>query len=255
MKKILTIIAIILMLPVLGLLLYFLEITYHDFFGYKAEKAALEYLDKKYGEKFKIDETEFNQILGDEDGMYHITAHLANQKEISITMDISESFQVTRDNYKEMKWRNEAKEEYLPLVKDLFPTYGHMFVNPSFREDVWEKYALEDKYQTIFKENLKQSSEFVHLLVFEEEPFDKEIQLEKIYKFYSFIKGRQVNDFTLEIRFFPQQLRKKFNELNNPHQFEGEYYSKVILSCRFSKTESENAELKDYKAIGRFCRP
>ncbi|SFB13832.1 MULTISPECIES: hypothetical protein [unclassified Bacillus (in: firmicutes)] len=255
MKKILIIIAIIILLPVLGLLLYFLEITYHDFFGYKAEKAALEYLDKKYGEKFKIDETEFGQALGDAMGMYQVTAHPVKQKGISITMDVSEDFQITRDNYKEMKWRNEAREEFLPLVKELFPTYGHMFVNPSFQEEVWEKYTLEDQYQTIFKENLKQSSEFVHLLVFEEESFDKELQLQKIYKLYSFVKDRQVNDFTIEIRFFPQELKKRFYELKNPHQFEGEYYSKVILSCRFSKDQSEKAELQDYKDISQFCGP
>jgi hypothetical protein len=74
MKKALLIIGIIVGLvvisPFLLLGIYALDFVYYDANDDKADKAALEYLEDKYGESFENDDVEYNHILGDNEGSY-----------------------------------------------------------------------------------------------------------------------------------------------------------------------------------------
>jgi hypothetical protein len=91
MKKVLLIIGIlaglVVISPFLLLGVYALDFVYYGANEEKAEKAALEYLEDKYGQQFEIDEVEYTKILGDQEGDYTLSVHPVASPDITFGVE------------------------------------------------------------------------------------------------------------------------------------------------------------------------
>lgn len=253
MKKVLLIIGLIVILPFLMLGFYFLESVYYEAMGYKAEKAAIEYLEEKYRERFKIDDVKYEKILGDEGGGYTLYAHPINNNEISIQISASEKYQVLSEDYKEGNWGNQYKQEIVQLIEPIFPQIGIIYAYGSFPEELEEKYQFEESYQTIFNENPLQNFERLNIFNFKE-PFEKEMELKNIYDVLEIFKGRKVGRFQIEVNYYPKVLLGKLRGKIDPNQFENQHREEILYYCRITKEDVQEKPISSPGDIEEFCR-
>ncbi|MEH7274953.1 hypothetical protein [Neobacillus vireti] len=258
MKKVFLIIGIlvglIVLSPFLLLGVYALDFVYYGANEPKAEKAALEYLKEKYGGQFEIDDVEYTKILGDDEGDFTLQIHPLANAEMTITVNVSENYQVTEDNYKEENWGEQFKKEMLPPVAAIFQDAGKIYAYGSFPEEIGEKYRFEDSYQTIYNENPLQSFERIHVVNFAE-PFEKEKELQKIYELWELVKDRQFKNNNIEINYYPKELYGKLAASpSDINQFENEYRDKMFYFCRFSHEEEHEKTVTSPEDIEGFCR-
>lgn len=257
MKKVLLVIGILVGLVVLSpfLLLgvYALDFVYYDANDDKVEKAALEYLEDKYGERFKVDDVEYNKALGDDKGAYSLSVHPVANKDITFGMEASEKYQVTRDSYKESNWSDQFRKEMLPIIDPIFQGTGELYVYGSFPMEIEEKYRFEDSYQKIYNENPHQSFERIHIVDFED-PFEKDIEYQRIYQLWESIKDRQVSDSVIRIEYYPKELMKKLKTYPDLNEFENKHQQEMTHRCRFSKQEVQDKPITAPEDIEAFCR-
>jgi len=257
MKKVLLIIGILVGLVVLSpfLLLgvYALDFVYYDANDNKAEKAALKYLEEKYGERFEIDDVEYNKILGDDEGAYTLSVHPVANPDITFGVDTTEKYQVIRDQYKENNWSEQFRKEMVPLIEPIFKGTGEFYVYGSFPSELEEQYRFEDSYQTIYNENPHQSYERIHLLNFDD-TFDKEKEFQRNYQLWENIKDRKFSDNNIEIDYYPKALKKKLKTYPGLNEFENEHRQEKIYNCRFSKQETQDKPITTPGDIEAFCR-
>lgn len=253
MKKALLIIGLIVLLPFLMLGFFFLESVYYEAMGFKAEKAALKYLDEKYGEDFEIDDVEYAKALGDEGGNYTLHAHPVEKREISFRIEASEKYKVTRDDYKESKWGEQFRKEMVQMFQPLFQDTGRVYAYGSFPEEVVDQYGIRDSYQSIFNENPLQSYERIHILNFEE-PFEKEKELNRVYQLWEMVKDRQFKNNNIVVNYYPKELLEKVNTYSDLNQFENEHRKEMTYICRFSKEEAQKKPITSPGDFEAFCR-
>jgi hypothetical protein len=253
MRIVLIIIGLIVLSPFLMLGVYSLDFIYYGANDHKAEKAALEYLEDKYAEDFEVDDVEYNKVLGDDEGGYTLQVHPLKKTEITIRVDVTEKYQVTRDNYKESKWGYEFRKEMVPIIEPIFQDTGKNYVYGSFPEELEKQYQFEDSYQTIYYENPLQSFERIHILNFVE-PFEKEKELTKIYQLWELVKDREVRDTNIEINYYPNGLLKDFDSYPDLNQFENENRKEMFYLCRFSKEEVRKKPISTPSDVEEFCR-
>lgn len=257
MKKVLLIIGIlvglVVFLPFLLLGVYALDFVYYGANEDKAEKATLKYLEEKYGERFEIDDVEYNKILGDEEGNYTLSVHPVASPETTFGVDTTEKYQVIRDSYKESNWSEQFRKEMVPLIKPIFQSTGEYYVYGSFPNEIEERYRFEDSYQTIYNENPHQSYERIHILNFEDS-FDKEKEFQRIYQLWENVKDRQYKDNNIEIEYYPKDLKNKLKTSSDLNQFENEHRQEKTYICRFSKQETQDKPITTPADIGVFCR-
>jgi hypothetical protein len=257
MKKALLIIGIIVGLvvisPFLLLGIYALDFVYYDANDDKAEKAALEYLEDKYGESFENDDVEYNHILGDNEGSYILSVHPEARPDITFGVDTTEKYQVTRDGYKESNWSNQFRKEMIPIIEPLFQGTGEYYVYGSFPSEIEERYEFEDSYQTIYQENPHQSYERIHILNFDD-TFDKEKEFQRIYQLWETVKDRQNRDNNIEIEYYPKELKKKLKTYPDLNQFENEHRQEITYTCRFSKQGVQDKPITSPGEIEAYCR-
>lgn len=257
MKKLLLIIGILVGLVVLSpfLLLgvFALDFVYYGANDDKAEEASLEYLEEKYGERFEIDDVEYNHILGDEEGDYTLTVHPVASPDITFNVDTSEKYQVLRDSYQESNWSDQFKKELVPVIEPLFQGTAVPYVYGSFPEEIEERYRFEDSYQTIYNENPHQSYERIHILNFND-TFDKEKEFQRIYQLWDIVKDRQFGNNSIEIDYYPKDLQKKLKTYPDLNQFENEHRQEINYICRFSKQEAQDKQITTPEDFEAFCR-
>jgi hypothetical protein len=257
MKKALLIIGIIVGLvvisPFLLLGVYALDFVYYDANDDKAKKAALEYLEEKYGERFEIDDVEYNHILGDDEGSYILSVHPEARPNITFGVDTTEKYQVTRDGYKESNWSNQFRKEMIPIIEPLFKGTGEYYVYGSFSSEIEERYEFEDSYQTIYQENPHQSYERIHILNFDD-TFDKEKEFQRIYQLWETVKDRQNRDNNIEIEYYPKELKKKLKTYPDLNEFENEHRQEITYTCRFSKQGVQDKPITSPGEIEAYCR-
>ncbi|MEH7248019.1 hypothetical protein V7114_14675 [Neobacillus niacini] len=254
MKKIFIIVGLIVLVPFLPLGFYFVESVYYEAMDFKAEKAALEYLEEKYDEHFVIDEVGYAKVLGDEGGGYTLQAHPVGNGAISFTVGANEKYQVTRDDYKESKWENDFSKEMVQRVESLFPGSGKIYAYGSFPEEIVDRYSIDESYQFIIDENPLQSFERIHIVNFEE-PFEKETELKKIYELWEMVKDRPVNNNNIEINYYPRDLFRKLNtSTSDLNQFENQNREEMFYFCRISKDAVQEKPISSPEDIEGFCR-
>jgi hypothetical protein len=253
MRIVLIIIGLIVLSPFLMLGVYSLDFIYYGANDHKAEKAALEYLEDKYAEDFEVDDVEYNKVLGDDEGGYTLQLHPLNEPEITISVHVTEKYQVTRDNYKESKWGYEFRKEMVPIIEPIFQDTGKIYVYGSFPEELEKQYQFEDSYQTIYNENPLQSYERIHIVNFVE-PFEKEKELAKIYQLWELVKDREVRDTNIEINYYPNGLLKGFDSYPDLNQFENENRKEMFYLCRFSKEEVRKKPISTPSDLEEYCR-
>jgi hypothetical protein len=257
MKKVLLIIGILVGLVVLSpfLLLgvYALDFVYYGANEDKAEKAAMEYLEEKYGERFKIDDVEYNKILGDQQGDYTLTVHPVASPETTFRVEANEKYQAISDNYKESNWSEQFKKEMVPLIEPIFQGTGEYYVYGSFPWEIEERYQFEDSYQTIYNENPHQSYESIHILNFVD-TFDKVKEFQRIYQLLEIIKDRQYSDNNIRIEYYPKDLKDKLKTYSDLNEFENQHRQEMTYTCRFSKQETQDKPITTPADIEAFCR-
>jgi hypothetical protein len=257
MKKVLLIIGILVGLVVLSpfLLLgvYALDFVYYGANDDKVEKAALVYLEDKYGERFKIDDVEYNKALGDDEGAYTLSVHPVANPDITFGVEASEKYQVIGDYYKENNWSDQFRKEMLPVIEPIFQGTGEPYAYGSFPEEIEERYRFEDSYQKIYNENPLQSYERIHILNFDD-TFDKEKELQRIYQLWENVKDRQFRDNNIEIDYYPKELKNKIKTYPDLNEFENKHRQEMIYTCRFSKQETQNKPITSPGDIEAYCR-
>lgn len=257
MKKLLIIIGIlaglVVISPFLLLGVYALDFVYYEANNDKAEKAALEYLEEKYGERFVIDEVEYNKVLGDDEGDYSLSVHPAARPDITFGVDTTEKYQVIRDSYKESNWSAQFRKEMIPIIEPIFQGTGVYYVYGSFYSEIEERYQFEDSYQTIYNENPHQSFESLHIINFDD-TFDKEKEFQRIYQLWETVKDRQYSDNNIKIDYYPKDLKKKLKTESDLNEFENEYRQEMTHTCRFSKQETQYKPITSPGDIEAFCR-
>jgi hypothetical protein len=257
MKKVLLIIGILVGLVVLSPLLllgvYAFDFVYYGANEGKAEKAALEYLEEKYGERFEIEDVGYNKILGDEEGDFTLSVHPAASPDTTFRVEITEKYQVIRDYYKEQNWSDQFRKEMVPIIEPIFQGTGEPYAYGSFPEEIEERYRFEDNYQTIYNENPLQSYERIHILNFDD-TFDKEKELLRIYQLWEKVKDRQYNDNNIEIDYYPKELSEKHDTYSDLNQFENEHRDEKFYFCRFSNEEVRKASITSPGEFEAFCR-
>jgi hypothetical protein len=253
MKKVIIIIGIIIMIPFVGFGLYAFDLFYYEAKSGKAEKAALTYLEKKYQEKFEIVEAKYTKALGDETGMFQIEAIPVKNKDIIIRLYANEKFEIDGDDYKDTKWRDEAIDEYQKILEPIFPTFGKMFVNPSFPEEIKNQYALADTYHSILTNHPNQVREYIDFITFSEMDYiEEEKEWNKIYQLIETVKKRPLKEFDIQIDYFPNRLLKTFQEMDESENFQWKYGQDRLLFCRFSSDQIKDAG--SASELGAYCR-
>lgn len=253
MKNVLIIVGVIILLPLVAVGSYILEEIYYNKMGFKAEKAADKYLEKKYGESFEVDDAVYSKALGDDHGGYDVKAHPTANPEISFRVQVTEKYKVWQDEYKESKWASEINKEYFQLAKPLFPNAARIYASGSFPEEVGDQYNITDTYQTIYKENPNQGHEYINIVLFEDS-IQKEAALDSVYQLWSVIQGRQLKTYRYEVKYYPEKLLKKFKSYADQHAFEQDFYKDSLYSCRISKFDAEQNPISGPDGISRFCR-
>lgn len=257
MKKVLLVIGILVGLVVLSpfLLLgvYALDFVYYDANDDKVEKAALEYLEDKYGERFNVDDVEYNKALGDDEGAYTLSVHPVANSDITFGVDASEKYQVTGDSYKESNWSDQFRKEMLPIILPIFQGTGELYAYASFPEEIKERYRFEDSYQKIYEENPLQSNERIYIVNFED-TFEKEKELQRIYQLWENVKDRQFRDNTIEIDYYPKKLKKKIKTYPDLNEFENKHWQEMTYTCRFSKQGTQEKPITSPGDIEGYCR-
>lgn len=257
MKKVLLLIGILVGLVVLSpfLLLgvYALDFVYYGAYEGKAEKASLEFLEEKYGERFEIEDVEYNKILGDREGGYTLSVHPAASPDITFTVEANEKYQVTKEEYKETKWSVQFRKEMIPIIESLFQDIGGPYVYGSFPKEIEDKYQFEDNYQKIYNENPNQSFESIHIVNFNDS-FDDDIEYQRIYQLWETIKNRQVSDSVIRIEYYPKELMNKLKTYPDLNEFENDHRQEMTRSCRFSKQEVQDKPITAPGDIEAFCR-
>ncbi|MDF2788505.1 MAG: murein transglycosylase [Neobacillus sp.] len=257
MKKVLLIIGIgvglVVLSPFLLLGVYALDFVYYGANDDKAEKAALEYLEEKYSERFEIDDVEYNKILGDDEGDYTLTVHPVANPDITFGVDTSEKYQVIRDSFKENNWSEQFRKEMVPLIEPIFKGTGEFYVYGSFPSEIEEQYRFEDSYQTIYNENPHQSYERIHILNFDD-TFDREKEFQRIYQLWEGVKDRRFSDNNIEIDYYPNELKEKLKTYPDLKEFENEHRQEMTYTCRFSKQETQEKPITIPGDIEAFCR-
>jgi hypothetical protein len=253
MKKILLVFGIIVLIPFFVLGFYFLESVYYEAMDYKAEKATIKYLEEKYGERFKIDDVQYEKILGDEGGGYTLYAHPIKKSEFSIQIFASERYQVIGDDYKESKWGYQYKQEIVQVIEPIFPETSTIYAYGSFTEEIEEQYQFKDSYQTIFNENPLQNFERLNIFNFNR-IFEKEKELERLYKVLEVFMGRKVGRFQIELNYYPKELSGKLKGKSDPNQFENEHRDEIFYICRISSEDLQENPISSPGDIEPFCR-
>jgi hypothetical protein len=256
MKKLLisagSIIGIIVLLPFLGFGIYAWDLFYNDINTDEVEKAAIKYLEQKYGEHFVIVDASYTKALGDDEGVYELNVHPAEQPEINFWVNATEKYEITGDSYKEDKWRNEAKKEYIQLIKPIFPNAGHVDASGSFPEQVAEAYDIDVTYQTIFKENPKQSHEYLEIMMFASS-VNKEEELKKIYQLYETIAARNLRSYRIQVEYYPENLEEELGKAEGAEQFENKYYKESLYGCRIMSSEGKGNPIAAPGDLAKYC--
>jgi hypothetical protein len=253
MKKVLMIIGIVFLLPIIGFSFYIIDWFYYSAIDDKAENAAIHYFEEKYNEKFVISEVSYSRALGDDYGMYDLVAHPQNSPGIEVDLQVSEEFEIIREDYKESKWGYEVREEYIQMVEPLFPKAGHIWAHGSFTEEISDRYGIQDTYQTIVSENQFQSFESVKLLIFEE-PAGDEKQLASIYQLWQHIQERNIRDYRIDISYYPEKLLNSFKTINDSNQFENENRKQAIYFCSITSSQTKTNPISTAEDIEKYCR-
>jgi hypothetical protein len=255
MKKLFIVVLLIILLPIIAFAGYILEDSYYQAMSYKAKKAANIYLEEKYEERFNIEKINYSKALGDEEGIYDLYAHPINQPDISFRLYSNENYEISYDDYKEMKWRNDVIKEYKEIVKSYFPNHADLYVNTTFQKDVVRKYDIKDTYTKIFTENPNQRDEYVHILLFTNKKFfDYRVESTKIFQLWTDIIGRSVKDYTIEVKYFPVELEEKYKTYSSKGDFEGENWKESFYTCRFSSSDVQKSPIKNIDDITKLCR-
>ncbi|WP_066319776.1 hypothetical protein [Bacillus sp. FJAT-29814] len=253
MKKLLVIVGIIVLLPIFGFGIYILEDVYYNMMGSKVEKAALKYLDQKYGDSFEIDEVSYSKALGDDEGAFEIEAHSTDHSDITFSLRANEDYQITGDDYKENKWGNETEQEYIQLVKPIFPNADEIYASGSFPEEVADRYELDDTYQTIIQENPQQSHEYIKILMFVTS-VNKEAELESIYQLREIMEGRNLRTYRLEVQYYPKKLKNELKNYDSLHQFDNDFSQEGLYDCKLHGAVGEDDSIAAPGDLAKFCR-
>jgi hypothetical protein len=257
MKKVFLVIGIIVGLvvlsPLLALGVYSLDLFYYEANNEKAQKAAIEFLEKKYKERFKVEEVEYSKALGDDEGYYTLQVTPLENPEITISVDTTEDYQVTTDNYKESEWTEQFRKEMVSQITPIFQGAGKIYAYGSFPEEIVEKYVLEDSYHTIYSANPHQSFERIHIVSFNDS-FEKEDELKKIYQLWELTKDRKFKDNSIEVNYYPKELSKELGTNSDLNQFENEHQEEMFHFCRFSNEQAQNKPITSPEDFEAFCR-
>lgn len=255
MRIILIIVGVILFFPIIGFGLYVFDLIYYEKMSYKAEKAALIYLENKYHEEFEVDKAEYSLPLGDDMGWYTIDAHPVDNPEICIRLDANEDYKIDSDNYKEMKWRNDAIILYRNKIQPIIPNLGSMYVDQLFSKEISNKYNLYDTYQLIFKENPKIRDEYFHLLIFEDkQTFHEEKELKRLFQLLEMIKARQLENYTVVVEYYPNEITGKVPTYKDLNDFENENRQNLFFYCHLANQSLVDSKVSTYQDLAKLCR-
>jgi hypothetical protein len=255
MKTFFIIIGVILLFPCIAIGSYIFDDFYYNQLSDKAEKAVILYLEKKYQERFGIEESAYSKALGDDKGSYVVYAFPIENPDITIRLGVSQNHKVSSDDYKDSKWRNDAIEDYKRLIHPFFPKPANMFVNPSIPSDIEDRFELEDTYDKMINHYQNQSDEFIHLMLIEDrQAFDKEKEWSKIKGLIELLKERPIKSFTLELKYFPRSLKEKYNTYSDPNEFENDHSKELYYICRIHSSEVQNILIDSNMDIEKFCR-
>jgi hypothetical protein len=253
LKKLLTIIGMVLLLPVIGFSFYIFDWFYYSAIDEKAEKAALQYFEERYDKKFELRDISYSRALGDDYGMYNLVAHPLNKPGLEVHLLVNEEFKIISEDYKESKWGYEVREEYVQMVEPLFPKTGRIWAHGSFPEEINERYGIQDTYQTIVTEIQFQSFESIKLLIFEE-PAGGEKQLASIYQLWQLIQERKIRDYRIDISYYPEKLLKTLNTFKDSNQFENENRKQSIYFCSITSSQTKANHITTAEDIAKYCR-
>ncbi len=167
----------------------------------KMEKATVNYLSEKYKESFEIREVRYSRPFGDKEGTYTIEVNPAEKKHLLFFVHVREHFKQPQDNYKEEKWRQEAKELLRPLVNQWFPQrFGYM-VNMDIENE--EKYSIYDAYAKIVQEQPNKYSLYVFIYPYINEFTDEieEKEMNRLFELYKYMQSLELKDFLLNVQY------------------------------------------------------
>jgi hypothetical protein len=196
---------------------------------------------------------EYNKALGDDEGAYTLQVRSLKNPEITISVDTTEDYQVTRDNYKESNWTEQFRKEMVSQITPIFQSAGKIYAYGSFPEEIEDKYPFEDSYQTIYSANPHQSFERIHIVNFSDS-FEKEEALKKIYQLWEITKDRQFKDNNIEVNYYPKELSEKLDTYSDLNQFENEHREEMFYFCRFSNEEAQQKSITGPVEFEAFCR-
>lgn len=222
----------------------------------KVEKEALKYLSDKYGEAFDIREVRYSRQLGEKEGAYTIEANPAAEKHLLFFIQMGEDMEQPEDDYKENKWRQEAKESLRPIMDQLFPErFGYM-VNTNIMNE--ENYSIHDTYAKIAQEQPNANSLYVFIYPFSER-FTEETEskeLERLFEMYKHMRSLGLKDFSIRVEY----LQKTASTTAEAAEFDYQEASKqqafyiFDLDTRGGEKTKDLQTPEELKPFGRFLQ-
>ncbi|WP_338452903.1 murein transglycosylase [Niallia oryzisoli] len=189
------------------------DYIYYPLISHKAEKAAEEYLEEKYGEDFIIEESTFSKPLGDDTGSYHIDSHPEKNPKLTVRISVSEDMKPMSDDYLDMKWRAELNEQFGSVYKKLYGSivnYSYM-VNVSFPDEAYTKYNIHNTYQEIFEQKHKGIGNIIFANVLLNSSNEMDQHLEKVYELIQYLKVQDLEYFTVQIEYYNEKVSREIS--------------------------------------------
>lgn len=114
------------------------------------------------------------------------------------------------DDYKESKWREEAREEIKPLIDRLYPDKFGCMVNVGADEEIKDKYSVHIPYSQIKKEQSEKVEEYLFIYPYKTvTPQNVNKEMEKLFEMYQYVKAQNSKGFKIQVRYANEQIKKE----------------------------------------------
>ncbi|MFT9847247.1 hypothetical protein [Aneurinibacillus sp. REN35] len=192
------------------------------------QQIVSQYLQDKYKEKFIIGEVTYSRPLGDKGGTYYIDAMPERNKNLRFGVIDNEEMTSPSDDYKEAKWRDEARNEIKPLIDRLYPDKFGFMVNVGADEEIKDKYSVNIPYYQIKREQSKELEEYLFIYPYKTvTPQNVNKEMEKLFEIYQYLKMKNIKGFKIQVRYVNEKIKEevtmKESEKNGLESYENTY--------------------------------
>lgn len=241
------------LIPFIGFALYAGDLFFYDFSSDKAGKAAQEYLEERYKQDFVIKSSKYTKALGDKHGLYTIKAVAKADKDLVIQLEASEDKKILSDDYKDLKWRKELNDDTAPFMKEVCgeEAFFNYAVNVSIPEKIRDQFSHEHAFSEIYSDHHGEISQYLFVNIVLDKPFDPSIERARAYKLYDYMKKKQLKDFSISIRYYPdKEISKKGS---NYFKFEDENWEQLEKVFNFD-TRGQTITVNSAEELDQFFK-